>query len=47
MMSTSDQASELARYIDHTLLKPDATAKEIERLCTEARAHRFHSVCVN
>lgn len=47
MMSTSDPASELARYIDHTLLKPDATAKEIERLCTEARAHRFHSVCVN
>jgi deoxyribose-phosphate aldolase len=40
-------ATELARYIDHTLLKPDATAKQIEQLCAEARAHRFASVCVN
>src|SRR2546428_12461704 len=39
--------AELARYIDHTLLKPDATAKDIERLCAEAREHRFYSVCVN
>lgn len=38
---------DLAPFIDHTLLKPDATAKEIERLCAEAREHRFHSVCVN
>ncbi len=47
MMSTPNPASELARYIDHTLLKPDATAKEIERLCAEAREHHFHSVCIN
>ena len=40
-------ASELAGYIDHTLLKPDATAKEIERLCADAREHHFHSVCIN
>ena len=40
-------AAELARFIDHTLLKPDATAQEIERLCSEARAHRFYAVCVN
>lgn len=40
-------ASELAAYIDHTLLKPDATAQDIEKLCTEARTHKFHSVCVN
>ncbi|MEK7686296.1 MAG: deoxyribose-phosphate aldolase [Verrucomicrobiota bacterium] len=39
--------NELARYIDHTLLKADATAKEIEKLCTEAREHHFCSVCVN
>jgi len=38
---------ELAAYIDHTLLKADATAKDIEKLCAEARAHGFSSVCVN
>ena len=37
----------LAQYIDHTLLKPEATAKDIERICAEARQHRFYSVCVN
>lgn len=37
----------LAAKIDHTLLKPDATAAQIEKLCAEARAHRFASVCVN
>lgn len=35
------------KYIDHTLLKPDATEKEIEKLCAEAREHDFKSVCVN
>lgn len=38
---------DLARYIDHTLLRADASAKDIERLCAEARQHGFHSVCVN
>jgi deoxyribose-phosphate aldolase len=38
---------ELARYLDHTLLKPDATAKDVERLCAEARDHHFFSVCIN
>lgn len=38
---------DLARYIDHTLLKPEATAQQIERLCAEAREHAFFSVCVN
>ena len=38
---------ELARFIDHTLLKPDATATDIERLCAEAIAHSFYAVCVN
>jgi deoxyribose-phosphate aldolase len=40
-------SQDLARYIDHTLLKPDATAKDIEQLCAEARAHQFYAVCVN
>jgi deoxyribose-phosphate aldolase len=40
-------AQSLAKYIDHTLLKPDATAKDIEQLCREAMEHHFWSVCVN
>src|SRR5687768_1967825 len=38
---------ELAQFIDHTLLKPEATAKEIEQLCQEALLYKFASVCVN
>ncbi|GAB7388126.1 deoxyribose-phosphate aldolase [Bacillaceae bacterium] len=37
----------LASYIDHTLLKPEATGKDIEKLCAEAINYRFASVCVN
>ncbi len=37
----------LASFIDHTLLKADATQDEITRLCQEAREHRFATVCVN
>ena len=37
----------LARMIDHTLLKPDATQKEIEKLCAEAKQYGFASVCIN
>ncbi|NDJ76107.1 MAG: deoxyribose-phosphate aldolase [Chloroflexi bacterium] len=40
-------ASELARMIDHTLLKPDASPDQIITLCNEARTYRFASVCVN
>ncbi len=36
-----------ARYIDHTNLRPDATAADIHTLCTEAREHEFATVCVN
>jgi deoxyribose-phosphate aldolase len=39
--------NDLAKYIDHTLLKPDATAAEITKLCEEAAQHGFASVCVN
>jgi len=41
------QADKLARLIDHTMLKPDATPAEIEQLCDEALRYRFASVCVN
>ena len=37
----------IAGLIDHTLLKPDATATEVETLCGEAAEHRFATVCVN
>jgi deoxyribose-phosphate aldolase len=40
-------ASDLARKIDHTLLKPDATFGQIDQLCAEARQYDFASVCVN
>lgn len=35
------------KYIDHTLLKPDASQKGVEKLCEEAKEHSFKSVCVN
>ncbi|MCG8604503.1 hypothetical protein MJD09_05815, partial [bacterium] len=38
---------DLAKLIDHTLLKPDATKKQVIQLCEEAVEHGFASVCVN
>jgi len=38
---------DLARYIDHTLLKPNATEGQIRTLCAEALEFNFRSVCVN
>ena len=35
------------KYIDHTLLKPEAKLSDIKRICDEAKAHGFMSVCVN
>ena len=40
-------AEELASVIDHTLLRPEATPAQIDRLCREARENAFHAVCVN
>ena len=40
-------AGSVAGMIDHTLLKPDATKREIETLCREAKEFGFASVCVN
>ena len=42
-----DIPGDLARYIDHTLLKPDATEEQIRKLCADALDHGFRSVCVN
>jgi deoxyribose-phosphate aldolase len=39
--------ADIARLIDHTLLKPEATRDDIRKLCNEARKYGFASVCVN
>jgi len=39
--------ADLAHWIDHTILAPDATEAQVERLCREATKHGFRSVCVN
>lgn len=38
---------EINKFIDHTLLKPDATENDIIKLCKEAIQYKFYSVCVN
>jgi deoxyribose-phosphate aldolase len=37
----------LAKYIDHTLLKPEASQEQVRKVCDEAKKYRFASVCVN
>lgn len=37
----------IAKYIDHTLLKADATKQDIKKICDEAKEQGFYSVCVN
>lgn len=46
-MITVPAGPAIASWIDHTLLKPDATAEQIKALCVEAREHRFATVCIN
>jgi deoxyribose-phosphate aldolase len=41
------QGAEIAAWIDHTLLKPEATAAQIHKLCAEAAEHGFATVCIN
>lgn len=43
----SRTATAIASLIDHTALKPDTTAVQIDQLCTEAKLYGFASVCVN
>ncbi|MBD3233969.1 MAG: deoxyribose-phosphate aldolase [candidate division Zixibacteria bacterium] len=42
-----DVPSDVAKYIDHTLLKPQATPEDITKLCNEAKEYGFAAVCVN
>lgn len=46
-METTKIQDSIAKSIDHTLLKPDATITQIHMLVEEAKQHRFFSVCVN
>jgi len=46
-MSLPTTPDALARFIDHTQTRADATLQDIEKLCAEAREHKFHSVSVN
>jgi deoxyribose-phosphate aldolase len=41
------KATPLSQYIDHTVLKPEATEKDIAKMCDEAKQHNFAAVCVN
>jgi deoxyribose-phosphate aldolase len=43
----SPQGAQIAAWIDHTLLKPDATVEQIRSLCGEAAQYGFASVCIN
>jgi len=42
-----EQPADIAKLIDHTLLKPEATRDQIAQLCREAREYGFAAVCVN
>ena len=44
---SGDPKPDIARMIDHTMLKPDATRADIERVCREAAEYGFASVCIN
>jgi len=43
----ADVPVDLAQYIDHTLLRPDASPADIDRLCDEAVEYGFAAVCIN
>jgi deoxyribose-phosphate aldolase len=47
VLATGGAPTGVASMIDHTLLRPDATRKDIEELCREAAQFRFATVCVN
>jgi deoxyribose-phosphate aldolase len=46
-LTTATTPREFAQLFDHTLLRPDATPAQIDKLCEEARVHGFKGVCVN
>lgn len=46
-LGTQPASEQIARTIDHTLLKADASQEQIAQLCYEARKYHFASVCIN
>ncbi|MEM7344898.1 MAG: deoxyribose-phosphate aldolase [Chloroflexota bacterium] len=46
-LGISQVSPQVAHFIDHTLLKPEATIQQVTQLCHEALLHQFASVCVN
>src|SRR5918997_6375974 len=46
-LGESATAGDWAGLVDHTLLKPEASERDIEKLCEEAARYHFASVCVN
>ncbi len=46
-LGSVEVGADIARMIDHTLLKPDATQDQIAQLCYEARKYGFAAVCIN
>ena len=46
-MTTKKRRKELARRIDHTILRADASAEDVRHVCSEAKEYGFASVCVN
>ncbi|MEG0765288.1 MAG: deoxyribose-phosphate aldolase [Pseudoflavonifractor sp.] len=47
MKTNAIDPKSLAAYIDHTLLKPEASAADVKKICDEAKQYHFASVCVN
>ncbi|AAM24230.1 Deoxyribose-phosphate aldolase [Caldanaerobacter subterraneus subsp. tengcongensis MB4] len=47
MLKKEESLMNIAKMIDHTLLKPNATKEEIKKVCEEAREYGFASVCIN
>jgi deoxyribose-phosphate aldolase len=45
--SKNETEIDVAKYIDHTYLKPEATDKEIDKICNEAKEYHFKAVCIN
>jgi deoxyribose-phosphate aldolase len=41
------ESTEISRWIDHTILKPDATVHQVKQICQEALQYNFASVCIN
>ena len=46
-LTAPEAGASIAKYIDHTLLKPEASLEDIRRICEEAKQYHTASVCVN